>query len=77
MEANFPESPTWFNEGLASLFEHTEDSGGHLRGRVNWRLPGLKAAVTQGAALKAVLGEQDMAAIQARWEGFVVKLASP
>lgn len=27
MEANFPASPVWFNEGLGSLYEHTDLSG--------------------------------------------------
>lgn len=43
--ANFPACPTWFNEGLASLYEHCEDRGGALVGRTNWRLPGLQAAI--------------------------------
>jgi hypothetical protein len=45
MEATFPASPTWFNEGLGSLYEHTDMASGELRGRVNWRLNGLKSAI--------------------------------
>lgn len=45
MEADFPDVPTWFNEGFASLHEHTEERDGHLRGLVNWRLPGLQKAI--------------------------------
>lgn len=47
MEANFPACPAWFNEGLASLYEHTDVASGELRGRLNWRLPGLKSAIVR------------------------------
>jgi hypothetical protein len=50
MEANIPGAPAWLNEGLASLFEQTEWRGDDLRGRVNWRLPGLQAAIAAGRA---------------------------
>jgi hypothetical protein len=46
--ANFPSSPPWFDEGLASLFEYPTAVGGHIRGLVNWRLPTLKAAIALG-----------------------------
>ena len=42
-EVDFPGCPTWFFEGLGSLFEQcyvTRD--GHIRGAVNWRLPVLR-----------------------------------
>ena len=45
MAANFPACPTWFNEGLASLYEQSEDRGGHIHGRTNWRLAGLQQAI--------------------------------
>ena len=45
MRANFPECPDWFNEGLASLYEQSEDRGGHIHGRTNWRLAGLQQAI--------------------------------
>lgn len=45
MHGNFPGCPAWFNEGLASLFEAVEEKDGHLRGRPNWRLPGLQQAL--------------------------------
>jgi hypothetical protein len=48
MRANFPECPDWFNEGLASLYEQSEDRGGHIRGRTNWRLAGLQQAIRDG-----------------------------
>lgn len=47
---DFPEIPDWFNEGLASLYEHCrilpEDAG--LEGKPNWRLPGLQESIRQG-----------------------------
>jgi len=32
---------------MGSLFEHSEDRNGHIRGLTNWRLPGLQAAIRQ------------------------------
>ncbi|MCK9459768.1 MAG: C39 family peptidase [Proteobacteria bacterium] len=46
--ANFPSSPPWLDEGLASLFEYPTSVDGHIRGLVNWRLPTLKAAIALG-----------------------------
>ena len=48
MEANFPNVPSWFNEGLASLYEQPREHLGtdrklHMWGTPNWRLPNLKA----------------------------------
>jgi len=51
MEANFPASPIWFNEGLGSLYEHTDLDSGELRGRINWRLPELKKAIQNGKTI--------------------------
>jgi hypothetical protein len=45
MERNFPDCPAWFNEGLASLYEQCGDQDGQIRGRTNWRLRGLHAAI--------------------------------
>src|SRR2546423_13703603 len=45
MEANFPNCPAWFNEGMGSLFEHSEDRNGHIHGLTNWRLPALQTAI--------------------------------
>jgi hypothetical protein len=48
MAANFPADgpgrgcPTWFNEGLASLYEQSTDKEGHIWGLPNWRLTDLK-----------------------------------
>jgi hypothetical protein len=43
--ANFPECPSWFNEGLASLYEQSGESRGRIRGRTNWRLAGLQEVI--------------------------------
>lgn len=51
MEATFPACPTWLNEGLASLYEHTDLSKGGLQGRVNWRLPRLKTAIARNKTI--------------------------
>ncbi|MBI5385848.1 MAG: DUF1570 domain-containing protein [Verrucomicrobia bacterium] len=45
LRANFPECPTWFNEGLASLYEQSGERDGHIRGETNWRLAGLQSAI--------------------------------
>lgn len=46
MAANFPACPTWFNEGLASLYEQSMEKDGHIWGLPNWRLAGLKDALS-------------------------------
>jgi Peptidase_C39 like family len=46
--ANFPDCPSWFNEGLASLYEASGERDGHIIGLVNWRLPGLQRALRKG-----------------------------
>lgn len=48
MAANFAACPSWFNEGLASLYEQSASRGGHIVGRTNWRLPGLQKAIREG-----------------------------
>jgi len=45
VEANFPRAPSWFNEGLASLYERPVEKKGHIWGLPNWRLPSLKRAI--------------------------------
>jgi hypothetical protein len=45
MAANFPACPSWFNEGLASLYEQCGDNEGHIHGYTNWRLTGLQQAI--------------------------------
>jgi hypothetical protein len=133
MASNFPDCPSWFNEGLASLYEQAQDRDGHIAGLPNWRLRGLKAAIHDGEVpsfeklcgtttrefydrdrgtnyaqarylcyylqehdllvkyyrafhnnvrtdptgvetLKAILGEENLAEFQRRWEKYVLKL---
>jgi hypothetical protein len=45
MESNFADCPSWFNEGLASLYEQSRENGGKIWGSTNWRLRGLQAAI--------------------------------
>jgi hypothetical protein len=45
MASNFPDCPSWFNEGLASLYEQSRDDNGHIMGSTNWRLRGLQLAI--------------------------------
>jgi hypothetical protein len=45
MEANFPDVPSWFNEGLASLYEQPGERKGRIVGFPNWRLPNLKKEI--------------------------------
>lgn len=42
IEANFPDAPAWFNEGLGSLYEQSGTVDGHIYGYTNWRLRGLQ-----------------------------------
>lgn len=48
VEANFPNCPPWFNEGLGSLYEQSGEVNGHIHGYPNWRLPGLQKAIRAG-----------------------------
>ncbi len=50
MHGNVPSCPVWINEGLASLFEQCALRDGHIIGRVNWRLTGLKEALAADEA---------------------------
>lgn len=45
IEANFPSCPSWFNEGLGSLYEQSAERGGRIVGLTNWRLAGLQKAI--------------------------------
>ena len=51
MNANWPEGPAWLNEGLGSLFEFPGERDGHFIGQLNWRLPGLQAALREKAGV--------------------------
>jgi len=48
MRANFPRCPSWFDEGLASLYEQCGQRRGHIVGFTNWRLAGLQKAIRAG-----------------------------
>jgi len=48
MDSNFPECPSWFNEGLASLYEQCGARKGQLVGFTNWRLAGLQKEIRAG-----------------------------
>ena len=43
--ANFPRCPSWFNEGLGSLYEQSSERDGRIIGLTNWRLRGLQDAI--------------------------------
>lgn len=47
IEANFPDCPAWFNEGLGSLYEQSGEVDGHIHGFTNWRLPGLQKGINK------------------------------
>jgi hypothetical protein len=59
IKPDFPEVPSWFNEGLASLYEQCSMDGGTIRGLVNWRLPGLQKAIKAGTLrpLEELIGD--------------------
>ena len=48
VHANFPDCPSWFNEGLASLYEQCAELDGRIVGLTNWRLAGLQDAIRSG-----------------------------
>ena len=45
IKPDFPGVPSWFNEGLGSLFEQCTLADDDIRGLVNWRLPDLQRAI--------------------------------
>ena len=51
VRANFPTCPAWFNEGLGSLYEQSEERGGRIHGLPNWRLPGLQTVIQEGKTI--------------------------
>jgi hypothetical protein len=48
MASNFPKCPSWFDEGLASLYEQSMEHEGRIWGLPNWRLPDLQRAIRAG-----------------------------
>ncbi|MFW6162266.1 MAG: hypothetical protein ACODAJ_05810 [Planctomycetota bacterium] len=47
MKPDFPDVPTWFDEGLASLHEQCRIGPKTVIGLENWRLPGLQKAIRE------------------------------
>ena len=45
MAENFPACPSWFNEGLASLYEQSSERNKKIVGLTNWRLRALQLAI--------------------------------
>jgi len=48
VEANFPDCPAWFNEGLGSLYEQSSERKEQIIGLTNWRLAGLQRVIRAG-----------------------------
>ena len=46
--SNFAACPSWFNEGLGSLYEQSGERNGRIVGNTNWRLAGLQKAIRAG-----------------------------
>lgn len=56
VEADFPDAPTWINEGIASVFEQPQiPRPGEIHGGKNWRHPRLKRALTTSERERARL----------------------
>ena len=45
--SNFEDCPSWFNEGLGSLYEQSNSRDGKIVGMTNWRLAGLQRAIAK------------------------------
>jgi hypothetical protein len=58
---DFPDLPTWFNEGFASLHEQCQVGEDTITGLTNWRLPDLQVAIKAGTlrSLKDLVTERD------------------
>ena len=58
---DFPDIPSWFNEGLGSLYERCSFENNEIRGHVNWRLPALVEAIrkNQYSSLKTLMSTDD------------------
>ena len=46
---DFPDIPSWFNEGLGSLYERCSLNNRQILGYVNWRLPALQDAINDNS----------------------------
>jgi hypothetical protein len=51
MAFDFPDVPTWFSEGMGSLFEQCSIESGIILGHENWRLPILKKGIREKRTL--------------------------
>ena len=45
VRSDFPDIPSWFNEGLGSLYERCSLNYKEIKGYVNWRLPALQESI--------------------------------
>ncbi|MDQ3368607.1 MAG: hypothetical protein M3680_24530 [Myxococcota bacterium] len=72
MEANFPDVPSWFNEGLASLYERPVEKQGHIVGLPNWRLPNLKREIRKRTlpSIKTLLDTTRAGFYEARYDSY-------
>jgi hypothetical protein len=72
MEANFGDPASWFNEGLASLFERPSERKGHIIGLANWRLPNLKKEIKADTlpSLAKLLGTSREEFYGASWDAY-------
>lgn len=62
VEADFPEAPTWLNEGIASVFEQPYYDASGIHGAKNWRYPRLMSgfqAEPQTLRLRTLLTMSD------------------
>ena len=48
LAADFPQAPSWFDEGLASLCEQSRQRNERIVGLLNWRLPVLQKGLRAG-----------------------------
>lgn len=58
---DFPYIPSWFNEGLGSLYERCSLDNGEILGHVNWRLPTLINSIKSNSykSLKKLMSTDD------------------
>lgn len=58
---DFPDIPSWFNEGLGSLYERCSLNDNQILGYVNWRLPELQEAISNKTytSLETLMGTSD------------------
>lgn len=58
---DFPAVPSWFNEGLASLYEQCSLGENTITGHENWRLPSLQKAIRDKTLrpLSEMIGDAD------------------